>query len=90
MNPADLLNAYLRKQVELKQRVMAKNIKFRDDAKFGADRRSAQAAINRNEKSIASLISKLLCSHDVQVSGYGSYLRYKCIYCKASAPYHER
>ncbi len=85
MNSADLLNNALRRQLQLKQRVMAKNIKFRDDAKFESDKRSAQAAINRNEKSIALLISKLLCPHDVQISGYGSYLIYRCIHCKTTA-----
>lgn len=75
------LNAILRKCVALKQRVMAKNIKFRDAAKTEKDQRSAQHAINRNEKSISLLITKLLCSHEVEPQYFQRFQTLRCPKC---------
>lgn len=59
----EFLNTFLRRKLEQKQKEMAKNIADVLDAEYDQVRRQAQAAVRRNEKSIALLISKLLCTH---------------------------
>lgn len=86
----EFLNNFLRRELAKKQREMAKNIANVLDAEDSKERHAAQVAVRRNEKSIALLVSKLLCTHPKiyfqEVRRNGSFVMFvRCGACTTTA-----
>lgn len=90
-SPTDYLNESLRTQLERKQYELTVNQKeFTVHRLDGKDKeaKAAAAACRRNERSIALLVSKLLCEHttitrSVRING-SAYAQTYCTKCKGS------
>lgn len=81
------LKHYLQRQIERKRRELSINQKVAGAAATKTERDAAAAAARRNQKSIALLISKLICDHADITRKYtmpGEYGRIQCPTCKAS------
>lgn len=63
LSPAEVINGELRRNLRRKRQELAANVADCIDAADAKKRRAAEAAIRRNEKSIALLMRKLLCPH---------------------------
>ena len=92
-SPTDYINDFLRKQLQRKQREREVNMVGYTTAYLDGQEKVAKtwmAAVRRNDKSIALLVSKLICEHDVPRAGLavrkGVHIAdfYRCTKCKAA------
>lgn len=90
----DAVNKELRRQLNRKQEERASNVADILGAKDLPTQRAAQAAVRRNDRSIALLVSKLLCDHELHFSQFnirGSMVgTVKCRHCKASCSRNKK
>lgn len=70
--PIEEINKLNRTKLQKKQKELAKHVADRLSAVDLKEQRAAQAAIRRNEKSIALLTSKLLCDHSHVTTSQGT------------------
>lgn len=87
MTATDLLAECVRRDLRRKQRELAEHVALRLISTNAGLAKQHAAAIRRNEKSIAQLTAKLLCSHEIEnrtlrVNGFNK-LSFRCMKCKA-------
>lgn len=88
------LNSDLRRQLNRRQQEHERNLAAALAAKDLREQRAAQAAARRNERSIALLVSKLLCDHDLRftkfTAGGAMAIAMTCRHCKATCSRNTR